>query len=449
MLTMFDTDFLIVGAIILIELLLLRYAMKHNLRQGTYLNMFYLLYYIFQGGLSCFILFLDKDFLLANTSSSVSIPIRVSILPYCVGTLLAIIGILIGMIISNRVYRNNNEIKWSERIEMLSYNYNIDRFCILLAIGFSFSILVSLVPSYLISALSLTFAFSPLLAGILWESLTAGTRTVWKLALFIAFLFHTLQGSRGLAIFPLVAFAFGYLFCISDDRNKMKKTIRLYVVIALVSIPFLGFVQTYRENMGRGNEISLQTFTEMLNFAGSSDVANHEEGIYASYGRLLNHTNNVVVVMTPSIVPFRGFEAMDQEIASIFQVLGADDSQSFRKNRADMGYSTGIATRYGFRVTEDTSVEFGMFADAYSRFGYFGIFIYSILFAIILALMEKWCCNHSFNRPLLTTVLLTFLLYNGALNYMYSYYSFFKIVLVRGIVVVVCTKFLGLICTNR
>lgn len=446
---MFDIYILLIGAIILLEFLLFRYALKRNLRQGTYLNIFYLSYYIFQGVLSCLIFYLDKDFLLANTNSRVSIPLRDSILPYCIGTLLAIIGILIGMIISNKISWNNNKMQWYERIIVLEQMYNINRFSLFLTIGFSFSILVSLIPSYLISAISLTFAFSPLMVGVIWSSLTHGARTVWKFVLFITFLFHTLQGSRGLAIFPLAAFAIGYLFSISCNRTKLKKTIRIYVVIILISIPFLSFVQTYREIFGRGNEISLQTFTEMLNFAATNQTSDNEKNIYASYGRLLNHTNNVVVVMTPSIVPFRGFDAMEEEIASIFKILGQDNAQEFRKERSELGYSTGVATRYGFRVTEETSVEFGMFADAYSRFGYLGIFIYSLIFAIILALMEKWCFNHSFNSPLLSTVLLIFLLYNGALNYMYSYYSFFKIILIRGAMVIMCTKFFALFCTKR
>lgn len=446
---MFDLNFLSIAFIIFLENILLRFIVKHKLRQGTYLNMFYIIYYIFQGILSCVILFLDKDFLLANSSSNISIPIKISILPYCIGTLVAIWGILIGMIISNKIYRNRQEISWSGRTLVLCNNYSIDKFSFFLAIGFCFSILATLMPSYIVSALSLTFAFSPLLIGIWWNYLRQPTKMVWKVVIFITFLFHMLQGSRGLAVFPLAAFAVGYLFGLSDNKAKLKKAIRIFVIIGIISIPFLGFVQNYRENFGRGNEISMDTFTEMVNFASMDKNSDKKEDIYASYGRLLNHTNNVVVVMTPSVVPYRMFEAMDQEIASIFQVLGADNSQTFRENRADMGYSTGVATRYGFRVTETTSVEFGMFADSYSRFGYLGVFIYSILFAIVLALMEKWCYNHIFRSPLLAMVLISFLLYNGALNYMYSYYSFFKIVLIRGIMVIVCTKFFSSICMKN
>lgn len=442
---MFDTYYITIIVIIIIELLLLRYVLKNQNKQGSYLNIFYLLYYIFQGVLSCIILILDKDFILANSNSSTEIPIKMSILPYCIGTLLAILGIVIAMSISNCIYKNANYISWSERIRILASGYYINHICIFLAIGFSFSILVSLIPSYLISAISLTFAFSPLFVGIMWATLSIQTKFIWKFVLFVAFLFHTLQGSRGLAVFPLVAFAVGYLFCIYNDKLRFKRIIKIYVIIGLISIPFLGFVQTYREKFGRGNEISMETFCDMLSSVGTDNQAKDDDGIYASYGRLLNHTNNVVVVMTPYIIPYRGFEAMDQEIASIFYLLGANESEEFRKSRSELGYSTGVATRYGFRVTEATSVEFGMFADAYSRFGYLGIFIYSILFAIVLALMEKWCYNHMLKNSLLAMVLLTFLLYNGALNYMYSYYSFFKIVLIRGLMVIVCTKYLGFI----
>lgn len=446
---MFGIYYIAVIVVILIELLLLRYVLKKQKRQGAYLNIFYIFYYIFQGILCCLIMFLDKDFVLANTNSSIEIPIKMSLLPYCIGTLLAIVGIIVGIVISNHIYKNKNDILWSDRVRLLVSGYYINQICVFLALGFSFSILVSIVPSYLISAISLTFAFSPLFVGIMWMALGANTKLIWKFVLFVTFLFHTLQGSRGLAVFPLVAFAVGYIFSISNNKAKLKRIIKMYAVIGIISIPFLGFVQDYRENFGRGKEISMETFYEMLSFMGTDNQKKNDDGIYASYGRLLNHTNNVVLVMTPYMVPYRGFDAMDQEIASIFHVLGADESVEFRKGRSDLGYSTGVATRYGFRVNEATSVEFGMFADAYSRFGYLGIFIYSILFAIVLALMEKWCCNHMAKNSLLAMMLLTFLLYNGALNYMYSYYSFFKIVLIRGMLVIVCTKCLGLVYAKR
>lgn len=444
-------DYIYIYVILAVELLLLQFCLKRNFRQGTVLNVFYLFYYIFQGVLSCIILYLDRDFLLANSNNYFVIPIKDSILPYCKGTLIAIVGIIIGMGLSNLVYTNKNKSSWTQIVQSLYNYYDVNRFCIYLSLVFSFSILVSLMPSYIVSALSLTFAFSPLFIGIVWTGLNKATKNIWKCMLFVVFIFHTLQGSRGLAIFPIVAFLVGYLFSISSSKKKLKKVLRIYIVLGIISVPFLGFVQDYREYFGRGNEISVQTFTNMLNFVSGDNSAgkSKNEDIYASYGRLLNHTNNVVVVMTPSIVPYRGIEAMDQEIASIFSILGENDAQKFREIRADIGYSTGVATRYGFRVTETTSVEFGMFADAFSRFGYLGVFFYSIIFALILAIMEKWCYNHIFKSPLLSITLVSFLIYNGALNYMYSYYSFFKIVLVRGGFVILCMLFIEKFCIRK
>ena len=115
---MFDTYYITIIVIIIIELLLLRYVLKNQNKQGSYLNIFYLLYYIFQGVLSCIILILDKNFILANSNSSTEIPIKMSILPYCIGTLLAILGIVIAMSISNCIYKNANYISWSERIRI-------------------------------------------------------------------------------------------------------------------------------------------------------------------------------------------------------------------------------------------------------------------------------------------------------------------------------------------
>ena len=137
-------DYIYIYAVLVVEFLLLRFCLIKNIRQGTVLNIFYLFYYIFQGLLSCIILYLDHEFLLANSDNNFAIPIKDSILPYCKGTLIAIIGIIIGMSLSNKIYKNTNKKSWIQIVQLLYHYYNVDRFCVILSLVFSFSILVSL-----------------------------------------------------------------------------------------------------------------------------------------------------------------------------------------------------------------------------------------------------------------------------------------------------------------
>ena len=67
-------DYIYIFAVLVIEFLLLRFCLIKNIRQGTVLNIFYLFYYIFQGLLSCIILYLDHEFLLANSDNNFAIP---------------------------------------------------------------------------------------------------------------------------------------------------------------------------------------------------------------------------------------------------------------------------------------------------------------------------------------------------------------------------------------
>lgn len=433
--------------IIIIEWRLYRLSSKY--RDGTILNSFYILYYLFQVVLSCIIYIIDNEFILANSRSMNSINIGTSILPYCIGSLLSIIGIFMSIIIGNKIIKNRNNVSWNIKIASLFVHYSSRSISIYLLVGFIISILISFIQSYLISAISLTFAFTPLLIGIMWRDIEHSHKIMWTLALFIGLLVHTVQGSRGYALFPILALAVGYVFSISHNHRLLKKTLKKYLIVACIFLPFLSFVQTYREHVGRKQEITIETITNMFSYVGKSSNLSNDDGIYGSLGRLLNHTNNVVVVMSPSIIPYRGFDYIADEFFSIFSVLGEQGSENFRKSRADIGYSTGVATLYGFNVDESTSVEFSLFADAYSRFGYIGVVSYSFLFGLLLLLMEKSCYNYRYRNELLSLILSTFFIYNGALSYMYSYYSFFKVILIRGLLVAALAYIMSIFCKKK
>lgn len=154
---------------------------------------------------------------------------------------------------------------------------------------------------------------------------------------------------------------------------------------------------------------------------------------------MLIGANVAVPAMTPKNVPYRGSNYMSDEIKSIFVRQGEEGAKKILENRAEMGYGLGVATKYDFYVTEESSVEWPLFADGFSRFGYIGLFIYSFLFAFFLASLEKFTIRLHFKYMLISFLVMLFISYNGVLSYMFSYYDFIKLLIFRLLFLIIST----------
>jgi hypothetical protein len=110
--------------------------------------------------------------------------------------------------------------------------------------------------------------------------------------------------------------------------------------------------------------------------------------------RMVAWTNVVVPLMTPRTIPYRGFEGIANEIGKSFQVasvagLTADDL-------LDAGMATAPARTYGFMVNSQTSVEFTVAADGWSRGGAAVTILFFVILALALTIGEA--CIYSLCR---------------------------------------------------
>lgn len=417
--------------IIILSLVVSWYTLKgcYKRSYGTYLNVFYIAYYIIQLIIVSLILIVDNDFCLWNDQG---IMLKLATAPFAISITIANIGIYIGNTFANKMFPLKYNVNIDAQLESFFRNYKSHHVSVFFLIAFSFSIFTSLNVSYIIAVLALTFSFCPVFVGYIWRRLSRIDKVLWVMALSINMVFHTLQGSRGSALFPLIFAIIGYLLSIKSDVRLLKRRIITIGLVAVLTMPLLSFVSAFREINGRGLEVSWNTFAQMVDFAQTgSNVVDRENGINQSIGRMLIHANVATPYMTPNPVPYRNWDYFKEELCSIVSLKGESGRDQNKLNRGDMGFGTGVATRYGFHVTEFTSVEWPLFADGFSRFGYLGLFLYSLLFAIFLSWIEIKCKNLWNTNALLSLVLHLFIVYNGALSYMYSYYAFMKILVFR------------------
>lgn len=420
---------------------LLKYTYKHS--YGTFLNVFYIGYYMIQLSIACLILLLNKDFCLWNDWHT---PLRKAILPFSLAVFVANVGILIGNMLSNRIVHVKYNYSIENQMKMLINRYNVHYISIFFMLVFSFSILTSLNVSYIVAVFALTFSFCPIFVGFMWRMLSKTDKALWVIVLTVNMLFHALQGSRGTAFFPIIFAIVGYIISIKNNKYLLRKRLISFVLIGAISMPVLSFISAFREINGRGLDVSFDTFNQMVSFAqNSSKTIDDDDGINQSLGRMLIHANVSTPLLTPYPVPYRDFECFKDEIVSIFSLSGESGSKQNRFERGEMGYGTGVATKYGYHVNEWTSVEWPIFADGFSRFGYIGLFIYSIIFAFFLSWLEKKSKNIWSSNALLSLIFHLFILYNGVLSYMYSYYAFMKLLVFRLPLVIIIVWIFSLI----
>lgn len=394
--------------------------------KGTYLNLYYIGFYIIEIAIACLITLDDPT---RELSDIVKLEPTIPFLD--IATVVACIAIYCAQKSACR-FKCQDNTRIGEKVEYIISRYNITLVSVFFLIGFSLTILKSLNLGYFVSAFALSFSFTPSFIGLFWTRLPKLHKIFWCLSLTVNFIFHAMQGSRGTAIFPVAFFVLGYLIYISKDVALLKKRILMFSFIGFLCLPCMTFIEDFRLNMGRGLDVSMDNLKLLLNYRSEyNDEPADDHKIANSVSRLMIQANPATVYLTPDIVPYRYFDSMDSEIKSIFHFGGEDGGERYNSIRGGLGYGTGVANHYGFHVNEYNSVEWPIFADAFSRFGYIGIFIYSYLFALFLAYLEQRCKRIWYKNPLLSMSLLFFVLYNGCLSYMYSYYSFMKLLIFR------------------
>src|SRR5204862_5347983 len=123
-----------------------------------------------------------------------------------------------------------------------------------------------------------------------------------------------------------------------------------------------------------------EVFGGILRQMTPSDRQNLQEVTLQGVGRLLAWTNVVVPLMTRQAIAYRGFDGFLDEAAQTFRVasvsgLTADDL-------FDGGLITAQARVYGFSVNSNTSVEFTLAADGWSRGGASVALLFSFIAAL-------------------------------------------------------------------
>jgi len=218
---------------------------------------------------------------------------------------------------------------------------------------------------------------------------TPKVRILWIVMLGINGAIFSLTGGRFVAFFPPLLFLLGYL---SSAPVHQKRVIRLMLFVMFPAGLFvIGILGVVRREVGR-DDWSLVSSEQASRIISTSTaiIAEHpqeaKDDIFLnSIGRIIAWTNPVVCSSTPTIIPYRGYSGLGNEIRAYTHLyFFGNDFGKFES--ADLG--TYPARAYGFSVSDETSVEFGILADGWSRGGLTGALLFSLIFCALAAGLE-------------------------------------------------------------
>lgn len=259
------------------------------------------------------------------------------------------------------------------------------------------------------SSSTLGFALFAGFYGVQYKSI----RHTWLIALSGAFVIYSMIGGRFLAFFPMLLFAIGTI--IGSPPKRRRVLIWTLVLAAFPGFIIIGLIGLLRGEMGRDDfsQISSQRLDEIVIKSSdtllSIDEAVLADLVYQSLGRIITWPTLVVTSHTPDPIPYRGYDSLPLEIRASAQLYGfGGDIRKFEE--AELGTLPAIS--YGFTVNNETSVEFGVVADGWSRSGLVGATLFTFAYLTMIILFERISVTAKWLTPAARLILLVVCLSN-------------------------------------
>jgi hypothetical protein len=203
---------------------------------------------------------------------------------------------------------------------------------------------------------------------------------IWIVSICLYFFYAFVTGSRGLAFVQGGLFLLGWVAS-SDSSSIVWK--RVFFVLIPLLIPMFalsGLIGEVRARVGRGSLNMIKSFDWQTYHEAVSDImetyrtkaTDEADAGFMGRGvaRMVQWCNAAVPPMSPEYVPYRGYRDLPYEVRESLS-LGLFGQNAYWGNL----YSNA----YGFLTNESTSIEFGLVADGWSRGGFFGALLYSML----------------------------------------------------------------------
>lgn len=230
---------------------------------------------------------------------------------------------------------------------------------------------------------------------------------IWIVVLGLNALMGMLMGTRQPFI-SVITYSAGWLY--SAPRHGRRRARLLAGGLAVALMVASGVIGIVRGRIGRGG-VELVSAERARTVVDASSSAIDQEQAWEvadeAISRMVAWCNVAVPILSPMPVPFRGYESIGTEleqVATINRISGRSVDDLLAS-----GLGTAPATNYGFTVNSQTSVEFSVLADGWSRDGAAGAFVFAMVAMLFFAVAETLVVSvrrsHAESGAMLTAVL--------------------------------------------
>ena len=209
------------------------------------------------------------------------------------------------------------------------------------------------------------------------------TRLLIFILLAIYFIYTFAAGGRGALLYPFVFFGIGY-WLFGGKAHIIKQSLVIFIAASLFLIPFMDSFRNTSAFRYSALSNPLERLSSSVTETSEAFGSNESQDNLFKIGRSLMASSDMYIYeYTPADIPFAGWENIDAALYvwipdMIFpgKPLLLDGNQ--------------IASTYTGIKHDRSSSNISFNADMYRRFGWFGIFIGNICFALFYACVIRY-----------------------------------------------------------
>jgi hypothetical protein len=216
---------------------------------------------------------------------------------------------------------------------------------------------------YFIDGLWIYFQGIIFVTGALFTHISRKVKTYLTIVLPATVLFYTLGNARGMAMVPCALFGFGILF----SSELKQKTKLIVLIVGLLSLPAYTVIGNTTRVLG--HSIGFQDLDKRWEqLQDWEQVVENASFLGQTFSRLFHVSGQRIVTTTPEKYPYLPFNLLG--FASEF--FGNLLPRRFYHS-APVYSGNLILLRYGFNVSETTSVEVSLLGSLWLLGGYYGV----------------------------------------------------------------------------
>lgn len=309
--------------------------------------------------------------------------------------------------------RENNEKSYSFGKE-IPFNKTLNVCLAFLASSSIYAYLATLLEAFPLLSALMNYIFRgaflcPALIGYSYKEYPIPFR-IFIAAMAVSAPISFVEGSRGVLILPFVYFFIGFT---ARQNQKRRATVAVIVLILAIPLFYLSGLlgrQRYEVRYGAASTFSekaSQIFSALAYGASESTVM---ENVMEGINRMIVWASLVVVVESPTTIPYRGFENFMGEIeVNNRSTIRSANQTEYNESIIITGLGYAAASIYGIEIGYGNTVPFPIIAESWSQGGPIASVIFALIFCTSLCLGERLLRWHFSSRPELLILALTLL----------------------------------------